>query len=771
MATNVYSKIQSGLVYLQKVFQDEQFYLSLRHTLGAFIPLIVCELLGYESLGLEMMLGAFFVSGVDIAGTLKSKATALLVTTAISITITFSILVVGSKLPLMLPLLFIFIFGLAYISPFSLRYTLMAVMGYIAIILAVSMVGRFESMDGILRHCFLLLCGSIWYFIFAVVIHWFARTREINRRIAECTRQTAQYFQQRLELLEPQTNHTQGLLELARLQQELSETQESVRELLFSDTSMLSRRSSERRRFYLIFIELVDMHELAMATPIDYPKIRELLHRYPEYNIIRSVISRINQEMHHLADILLHGKEYQGHLQLEDDLEQLRNQLLNLKEQVLQEESEDEEAYHTLRRIELYLHQQLQKVEVIQNAVLNRKTYDEEDIEQVASTDVSTKELPQFVTPNPLNWSSIAGNFSFESSYFRYALRTATTAVVGYALAYFLHFQNAYWVLLTVLVVMKPGYGVTRERFYHRIVGTLIGALVAYGLYHLNPGHYMSLTIFGISLTLAFTFVIHNYTVASSFFTIFVIFLYSFLNREIPSMVVFRVVDTLLGAVLVIGAIRYLWPYWEHQKFPRLLKKSLTANKTYLNKVLNHLYEGTFNETDYRLARKKAYVDMANLISSYYRLIGDPESKQKNAQPSYDLALLSYMILSTTTSLGIFVQQHRRQSFNYSEFQLIGEGILTNLTFAIDKLQKSTHFQQSPSKVEKWDNIEQAEDDLARQLRQLKQQLQKQPTEQQDETYIKYAQINYLSQQLGWMLELSRTIAGHTQQPAPQAET
>ncbi|SHG01635.1 Uncharacterized membrane protein YccC [Fodinibius roseus] len=766
MSTPIPSKFRQAIAYLREVFRDEQFYLSLRHTIGAFIPLILCELLGYETIGLEMMLGAFFVSAVDIAGTFRSKATALLITTAISITITFTVLMAGSSLLLMLPLLFIFIFGLAYISPFSLRYTLMGVMGYIAIILAVSMIDRFNSVEEILRHCFLLLCGSLWYFLFAMVIHWFARTREINRRIAECTRETAQYFQQRLALLESGTDHEQGLLELARLQQKLSETQESVRELLFSDTSLLSGRSSERRRFYLIFIELVDMHELAMATPVDYPKIRKLLHRYPEYDIIRSIIGRVHQEMQNLADILLRDAEYAGHLQPDEELDQLHNQLLELKEQVLQEESEEEEAYHTLRRIELYLHRQLRKVEVIQNAVLNRKTYEEEEeIKQAASTDVSTGDLPRFVTPNPLNWSSFIDNLSFESSYFRYALRTATTAVAGYALADFLQFQNAYWVLLTVLVVMKPGYGVTRERFYHRIAGTLIGALIAYGLYQLDPSHVMSLIIYGVSLTLAFTFVIRNYIVASTFFTIFVIFLYSFLNREIPSMVVFRVVDTLLGAGLVILAIRYLWPYWEHQQFPVLLRKSLQANKVYLQKVLNHLFEGTFRETDYRLARKKAYVDMANLVSSYYRLMGDPESKRQNAEFSYDLALLSYMMLSTTTSLGIFVQQHRQQSFDYREFRVIGEGIITNLDFSISGLEQATELQQSASAISKSENIEQAGNDLTRQLRQLKQQISKQPPDRRNQTYIKYAQLNYLSRQLGWMLELSRTVAKHARQP------
>ncbi len=158
-------------------------------------------------------------------------------------------------------------------------------------------------------------------------------------------------------------------------------------------------------------------------------------------------------------------------------------------------------------------------------------------------------------------------------------------------------------------------------------------------------------------------------------------------------------------------------------------------------------------------------MDMANLVSSYYRLLGDPKSKQEKAKPSYDLALLNYLMLSATTSLGIFIQQHRKQSFNYKEFNLIGDGILANLSLAISKIDESTAFRQSPAEIEKWDEIEQAGDDLARQLRQLKRQLHDQPPDHQEQTYTKYAQINYLSRQFGWMLELSRTIAGHTQQP------
>jgi len=769
LTISVTSRLNQALFYLQKVFRDEQFYVALRHVAGAFIPLITAELLGIEKVGLELMLGAFFVSGVDIAGTFQSKARALLVTTAISLTITFLLLLSGNNSPLTLLMLFIFIFGLAYISPFSLRYTLMAVMGYIAIILAVSMLDRFATIEGILFHCFLLLCGALWYTAYALVLHFFAGPREINRRVAHCMRQTADYFDQRLALLEPETEHSNGLIELARLQQQLNDTQESVRELLYSDTSMLSERSSERRRLYLIFIELVDMHELAIATPIDHPKVRKLLHRYPEYDIIRKIIAQTSRQMYNLADVLLDRADYRHSFNLEDDLEQLQQSLATLKQSISLDNSDKEEAYHTLKQVEQYLYRQLQKAAMIRNAVLNRKTFEEHNTSTSphADSELHTEDLPQFITPNPLNWNSLASNFSFESSYFRYALRTAVTAVCGYALAYFLGFKNAYWVLLTVLIVMKPGYGVTRRRFYHRIGGTLIGAVIAFGLYQFHPSHTASLAIFATSLLLAFTFVIHNYAVASSFFTIFVIFLYSFLQREIPSMVVYRVVDTVLGAVLVILAIRYLWPHWEHQKFSSFLQKSLSASKEYLKQVSFHLFEGRFHETDYRLARKQAHVEMANVVSSYYRLRDEPKSKQMNAEVSYDLALLSYMLLSATTALGIFLQRHPENSFKNPDLRTIVNAVFTNIDFALEQLKPLAALQKSKGAIPKANEVEAASEALSQRLYDLKRQMDQHSgtTNVQNATYKEYVQLNFLRRQLDWMLHLSRSLAEHALQP------
>jgi uncharacterized membrane protein YccC len=66
--------------------------------------------------------------------------------------------------------------------------------------------------------------------------------------------------------------------------------------------------------------------------------------------------------------------------------------------------------------------------------------------------------------------------FQFDSTMFRHSLRLTIAIVFAYLLG-FLDIQNTYWILLTV-IVMRPSYGLTKERSKDRIIGTPIGAAV-----------------------------------------------------------------------------------------------------------------------------------------------------------------------------------------------------------------------------------------------------------------------------------------------------
>lgn len=77
-------------------------------------------------------------------------------------------------------------------------------------------------------------------------------------------------------------------------------------------------------------------------------------------------------------------------------------------------------------------------------------------------------------------WSTIRANFTFGSPSFRHALRWGMALGIGVGIYNVLNLgQHGYWVPLTILFVLKPEAGLTRERIAMRAAGTLLGLFVA----------------------------------------------------------------------------------------------------------------------------------------------------------------------------------------------------------------------------------------------------------------------------------------------------
>src|SRR3546814_17777730 len=45
---------------------------------------------------------------------------------------------------------------------------------------------------------------------------------------------------------------------------------------------------------------------------------------------------------------------------------------------------------------------------------------------------------------------------------------------------------HSYWIILTILIVMKPGFALTRQRNGWRLTGTLLGCAAAFALFGLT---------------------------------------------------------------------------------------------------------------------------------------------------------------------------------------------------------------------------------------------------------------------------------------------
>src|SRR5690606_29227746 len=212
----------------------------------------------------------------------------------------------------------------------------------------------------------------------------------------------------------------------------------------------------------------------------------------------------------------------------------------------------------------------------------------------------------QFLTLQEYRLNVIIQNFSWNSTLFRHALRFTVAIIFAFILGTLLDIRNTYWILLTIIVIMRPNYGLTKERSKERIIGTLIGAAIAIGIVLLTQNIIVYGVLAIISLTLAFSLIQQNLRSAAAFITINIIFVYSLINPDAFQVIQYRVIDTIIGAGIAVIANYTLWPSWEALNLKNVLVDALHKNRTYLLATQELYYDKNKNELNYKLARKEA---------------------------------------------------------------------------------------------------------------------------------------------------------------------
>jgi uncharacterized membrane protein YccC len=249
-------------------------------------------------------------------------------------------------------------------------------------------------------------------------------------------------------------------------------------------------------------------------------------------------------------------------------------------------------------------------------------------------------------------------NLSFRSSIFKHSLRLSVTLMIGYALGTVFAFQNPYWILLTIIVIMRPSYGLTKTRSKDRIIGTLIGSAIATGVvfWIQNPYVYGALGV--VTLVIAFAMLQKNYRASATFVTLSVIFIYAITQPDILTVIQYRIWDTLLGAGLSLMALLWLWPVWSFLEIRQNMENSVKANKDFLNELsLYYQHKGKM-PTSCKIARKDAFLETSNLSAAFQRMAQEPPSKQKNLDKIYEMVELNHVCLSSLSSLSSYIQNH-----------------------------------------------------------------------------------------------------------------
>jgi uncharacterized membrane protein YccC len=73
-------------------------------------------------------------------------------------------------------------------------------------------------------------------------------------------------------------------------------------------------------------------------------------------------------------------------------------------------------------------------------------------------------EYDKFITYQNIDPKLLIENLSLRSNTFRHAVRLSIATTAGYIISNFLHVGHSYWILLTIIVILKPAYSLTKQR-------------------------------------------------------------------------------------------------------------------------------------------------------------------------------------------------------------------------------------------------------------------------------------------------------------------
>ncbi len=637
-------KLSKNFKGLLQFLKSTNFSKAILIGIAVTIPIVLGIWSGYFEIGLALCFGAFWSSPSDVSGSYRHKKYGILLSALLAMIVTF----IGGYLKfeslLLIPLLGLLVFSISIIAVYGFRASLISFSGLLALVL--SFAHTVETLE-IYQYALLIGLGGLWYLLLSTL--WYrlnprAQTEEI---LSDTFSLTAEYLETRGKLVGPHADRKTLLSRLLTLQSDLTENHGTLREILIQSRTRSGRSYYQGKRL-LVFVELVEILETAMANPVQYDTMDDLLIEYPEYiESFQELIFEIAEQLRIIASAGQDAGKYPSNKNLKVSFENVGRHI----EAFIEENSHsDYRDYLILQNLFEYQEKQFEKLKRIKWLLGDPDT----EALDFIDTDVSKR----FIVDQDYDPRILLRNLSFKSTIFRHALRLAVTVMIGYALGVFLDFQNPYWILLTVIVIMRPSYGLTKTRTKDRIIGTLIGGAIASGLVFLIDDPYVYGGLGIASLVVAFSMVQKNYKASATFITLSVVFIYAIIRPDVLTVIQFRILDTLIGAALSFLALRFLWPAWSFSEIGENIEKSVKANKAFLHCIANFYQRKGKASTEFKISRKEAFLETSNLSSAFQRMAQEPKSKQKNLDKIYELVVLNHTFLSSLASLSTYIQQN-----------------------------------------------------------------------------------------------------------------
>lgn len=612
---------------------SQHFSDGLRTTLSILLPSLLLAQIGQLPTGMALSIGALSVSLSDAPGPVQHRRNGMAATVLIGALVT---LVTGFARMNSITLgLEIGLLGF-FFSMFSVYTNRATSVGTAALLIMVLMLDRPLDPAGVVRESGLILAGGTWYMLISLLTAQFRPYRPAQRALGLCIHEIAKLMTIKADFYDINSDLDDDYRRLVAQQVVVTEQQDAVREMLFKSRQFMAESDNTSRLLLLTFSSVMDLYEQIVAMYYDYSSIRERFGQSDVLPTVARLIRQLADEIDHLGLAIQSSTVPRAPLDLTPALAELKGQI---------DRFNTSDGYTlVLKKVLVSLRNLSQRVATIQaNLTTPMDSVRQEPLE-----------YGRFVSHQTINWASFRDNLTLKSSAFRHSVRVALALLAGFVLTKFLPYaQYSYWVLLTILVILKPAFSLTKQRNQERIIGTLIGGLIGVVILAFIPNKTVQFVVLILFMIGTYSSQRVNYIVMVMCVTPFLLIVFSFLGIGYLSVAGERLLDTLLGGAIALASGYLLFPNWESHQIINLLRDVIEANTRYVQLLLDGLSGRRISVVDYKLTRKEVYVTSANLAAAFQRMVSEPKHKQRNEKVIYRLVVLNHILsanVATVTS-------------------------------------------------------------------------------------------------------------------------
>ena len=613
---------------IQSFFYSQYFSDGLRITLGVLLPSLVLAQFGELETGLTLSLGALCVSGADNPGPVMHKRNGMLICSALMLVVAIA---TGFARLNLLTLGFEIVVFAFFFSMFTVYGNRAASVGTSCLLIMILMMEKALLPSQILGYSATIFAGAIWYMLLSVTFFSIRPYRAAQQALGENILDVSRFMRIKADFYKPTTDIEDNYHKVVSQQIYVSQNQNLVRELLFKSRLLVKESTNASRVLVLTFLDLVDLFEQIMATHYDYAEIHKKFESTGILDDVAQAISHIADELDNLGYSIQANTTYTPVISLNPELEKLKVKIDALATQ-------DKGMNNlVLKKILINLRNLNQNIINISNY------YNSKSAEALA--DRGEVEYSKFVSHQDYNPHIYADNLSFSSLIFKHSLRVALVCLLGFITAKTIsHGHHSYWILLTIIVILKPGFSLTKQRNYQRLLGTIAGGALGILILYFIKDTTAQLIVLMVFMIAAYSFQRLNYIVSVIFMTPYILILFKFLG--VDHVLQERIADTFIGGGIAFVSSYIIFPTWEFELIKSTLNDVLKANIAYLMKVAESLSGKNVNTTEYKLARKDVYVYSANLSAAFERMTSEPKRKQQHIKEVHKFVVLNHILTS-----------------------------------------------------------------------------------------------------------------------------